>query len=528
MKKWLILLGAMGCFSASAHIGSPNVFFQGNAGAYPVRVVIRPPEVVPGLAEISVRVESGATKRVSVLPLFSNAGRNAAPSPDEARLVRGETNLYTAALWLMRPGAYSVEVSVEGALGTGSILVPVNSVATNTRPMSRAVAVVLLLLGGVLFLSAVRIVGAIFGEGLTEPGAPLAARQRRSRRWAMAASVIIFSLMLYGGKKWWDYEDQDYRNNLLYRPIPVSARIRSERRENILKLVIDSSAQRGRWTPLIPDHGKIMHLFLVEPNLKAFAHLHPVARSRTEFEVPLPPLPAARYQVYADATHEDGFAETLIATAEIPESSAEMKLLWLGQAAEPICSLAAAQMLATNLFFPPDPDDSWVINSSAIAGSSRSSASATSPAGRTVTLSNGYKMIGNNLDGLVQNRDVSLRFRLLLPDGTPARLEPYMGMLGHTILRRVDGSVFAHVHPEGTFSMAARAFFSRTDRATNLTASLPSAAADHDSHSVDTGVVTDVTFPYAFPQAGQYRLWVQMKSRGEILTGVFDVMVEKN
>jgi hypothetical protein len=34
-----------------------------------------------------------------------------------------------------------------------------------------------------------------------------------------------------------------------------------------------------------------------------------------------------------------------------------------------------------------------------------------------------------------------------------------------------------------------------------------------------------VTLPYAFPRAGQYRIWVQVKVRGRVLTGVFDTQV---
>ena len=36
---------------------------------------------------------------------------------------------------------------------------------------------------------------------------------------------------------------------------------------------------------------------------------------------------------------------------------------------------------------------------------------------------------------------------------------------------------------------------------------------------------SSVAFPYAFPKPGQYRLWVQVKVKGDVLTGVYDVEV---
>src|SRR5688572_29952239 len=126
MRTALAFFVLANCLAAEAHIGSPNVFLEGKAGEYPVRVVIRPPNVVPGLAEITVRLRE-PVQRVSVLPVFGRAGREGSPPPDEARLVRGETNLYSAELWLMKSGAYSVDVTVEGPRGQGTLVVPVNS-----------------------------------------------------------------------------------------------------------------------------------------------------------------------------------------------------------------------------------------------------------------------------------------------------------------------------------------------------------------------------------------------------------------
>src|SRR6185436_11893927 len=140
-----------------------------------------------------------------------NAGRNGAPPPDEAKLVRGETNLYAATLGLMKLGAYSVEVNVEGRHGNGTLIVPVNAIATNTRMMPRWFGLLLSGLGLLLFTGAVKIVGAAFGESLLAPGEEFSTKAKWRGRRAMAIGFVCFTLLLFGGKKWWDFEEADYR-----------------------------------------------------------------------------------------------------------------------------------------------------------------------------------------------------------------------------------------------------------------------------------------------------------------------------
>ncbi len=45
----LVLTAAL---SVSAHVGSSDVFFEGDAGPYHLYVTVRVPQVIPGIAEI--------------------------------------------------------------------------------------------------------------------------------------------------------------------------------------------------------------------------------------------------------------------------------------------------------------------------------------------------------------------------------------------------------------------------------------------------------------------------------------------
>ena len=86
-RRWSgMLVAAAVLFVASAHVGSPDTVFEGAAGPYRVRVIVRPPGIVPGLAEITVRLLSGSgLQSVLVLPLRGGRPTAEEPPPDSAK-----------------------------------------------------------------------------------------------------------------------------------------------------------------------------------------------------------------------------------------------------------------------------------------------------------------------------------------------------------------------------------------------------------------------------------------------------------
>ena len=526
MKRgWIIWIFVLFPLLAGAHVGSPNVFYEGKAGPYPVRVVIRPPSVVPGLAEINVRVSDRGPLQVTALPVYWRAGRKGAPPPDVALLVPGETNLYATTLWFMSSGAYSVNVEVAGALGKGTVVVPVNSVATTRRELPVGLGAVLSVLGLFLLFMAIWLAGAEQGESMVEPGAEIP-KNLRVRSWvAMGVAAVLYSGALAGGRYWWNEVDRDYRNNRLFRPLQVSASVRAEGPQRILKLVVNEPEdQRHGVAPLVADHGKIMHLFLIrEPGLDVFAHIHPVQRNLKTFEVALPPLPPGGYRIYADVTQETGFALTMVGTVQLSEgaSPAEARL-WEMSALDPVCASPPVLNAATNLFLAHDLDDSWHVGlpDASREGSLAGGSGAVAGVGvRTCRLADGCRMEWDSGGALIENREATLRFKLLSARGQPMRLKPYMGMFGHAAVRRNDGAVFAHLHPMGTISMASQQSFEKRDRGGII-------LEGDEMRAHQAGTTESVSFPYEFPQAGSYRIWVQVKAEGKVYTGVFDAVCD--
>ena len=161
--------------------------------------------------------------------------------------------------------------------------------------------------------------------------------------------MVLFAA-LAGGQRWWKNVDRAYASEM-FRPFHVRTHMDERAGVRVLSLVIDDERWRGRrWSPLIPDHGKLMHLFLVhDRDMDVFAHLHPVMRDSSHFESALPPLPAGLYRVYGDIVHESGFAQTLSDSVRITAPAGNAPAAPAGR----VLRKAAPAWPAS------DPDDSW-------------------------------------------------------------------------------------------------------------------------------------------------------------------------
>ena len=477
--RTIVLAAAL---SSMAHVGSPDTFFSGSAGPYPIRVSVRLPGVIPGRAQVTVRV-TGATRageyRIGVRAGQWNVGLKGAPPPDIAAPVPGDPTLYAAELWFMTPQAYQMAVDVEGPQGSGTAMVPVMAVATAEREMPRWLGGVLVVLGLLLTGGLLTLIGAAVRESVLPPGEEPNPRRRRNARLATAGAVIGTTLLLWGGSVWWDAEAEAYRLFTRYRPFATAASVIDRDGAPALSLGIRDERWRGkpnplsRYNALMPDHGKLMHLFVVrEDGLDAFAHLHPVARTPAamDFDVALPQLPPGRYRVYGDIVHESGYTQTLVNTVDLTTSAATRVT---------------------------DPDDSW-FTSDAVSSSS-------------FAFGDGTNLVwAKPATSFVAGEESVLALSVRDATGAIVSVEPYMGMAAHVIVASYDHAVFAHLHPSGSISMAALQKFSD--------------APNHAAHAGSLDGRVDV--PYAFPAAGRYRMWVQFKRSGEIKTAAFDFDVK--
>lgn len=523
--------------SINAHIGSAGIVQEGKAGNYQIQVYVEPPDVIPGVARVSVSVDGTDIETVTLSPIYYWTGDEGSPKGDEALPVLGESSRFEGKIWLMESGAASVKIVINGKRGKGETLIPIAALATAKRDLPKSLGWILAGLALLLVGIMTTIIGASTSDSLLKPGSEADKKTNRRKVVGSTVGLSFCGLLLFIGNNWWGSISKDYREQYMFRPYTATSTIKIENAQRILNFKIDSTSIERRWTSyVIPDHGKLMHLFLVrQGTLDAFAHLHPTRKDTLTFEAPLPNLPAGKYLVYADILRFHGLQYTIADTVDIPalKISAESFEKQTG-----------------------DSDDTYVVTNPINA-----KASATQDAGISICGTPGVKtplQDGSSIvweekpdQSLKAGQVYDLKFSVMSPDGKPADLQTYLGMMGHAAILKEDGSVYIHLHPNGTFSATAQQVMEkRVGEKTNPGPHLNNAKRFRDSvdnvlvqlralpeaerdkvlmggmvHQTNGHHGGSVSFPYVFPSAGNYRIWLQVKRNGKILTGAFDARV---
>ncbi len=490
---WVIVLSST---VAYAHVGSPDVYADGQAGPYQLSIVVRPPLVIPGVAEIDVRTETAGVDRITItpIPLVGEASKHP-PVPDAMQRPSKDPQFFSGQLWIMAPGSWQIRFAVSGSQGAGFLSIPLPAAALATRKMKPALGALLALLGAFLVLGMAGIIGAATREAKLRPGSAIPAANRRRGFVAMAVTVTILLAVILLGDWWWKADAASYSENI-YKPLQMHPTLESDNRLR-LKLADPGWLPQRELDDFIPDHYHLMHLYMIRwPQMDVVFHLHPEPVGTGEFQLSLPSMPAGNYRLYADVVHASGFPETIVGTIPLPtisgrplagdDAEGSAKLVTEANQAE----LATEEGHNEEKFLLPD----------------------------------GYAMVWKIPGTLTAKAPEDFRFELFDARGKPpADMALYMGMLGHAAFVKTDGTVFAHIHPGGTMAMAA--FLMANPQSSSDGIGSASMQNMPGMVSGTSSLPNTVSFPYGFPTPGQYRIFVQMKHGSRVETGVFDAVV---
>jgi hypothetical protein len=491
--------------SASAHVGSPDVYYEGLAGPYRLLVTVRVPPMIPGIAQVEAQILDGHVTEIHIVPLrVIGEGSETAPPADRMDQSSSDPQSFTGKLWLMESGSFQVRMTIDGVQGKAELAVPVAAFAQRTLRMQRTTGAILSVLMTLLVLSLIAILGAAVRESQLPPGTPVPQPKKARGRIAMVVTALAIFGTLFLGNMWWTSVADANARDMVYKAPPLHVSVDGDQ----IKLQMGSSYWHDRRkgmqvSKIIPDHGHLMHLFLVRvPEMDEFYHLHPDETGAELFTEPLPQISGGNYAVFADIVRESGFPDTMTSNIDLAASPQARPLT--GDDSTAIApKISAANWSAKSFALPDGAQVDWLVDSALPRA----------------------------------QHPVLLRFRILNKNGSPATdLEPYMGMPGHLVILRRDLTVFAHIHPEGSVPMAALMLLQKPQVSadgSNATAANTVPASDMSSmpkmsHQSSTFTTpNEITFPYGFPRPGDYRLFLQTKRAGHIETAIFDAHISQ-
>jgi hypothetical protein len=447
---------------AYAHIGSPDTFVQAQIGSYTVLLAVHPPAITPGALELDLRF-APEDHITSITAALDDA------APTDVPLVLDGTA--TTSIWSPSDSSHTLHVTVQGGRGYGTYFIdlPGSLRSLPSRPKRfgfietrNGLTIVL-----VVLLALVIVILFVIPEGNN-----LLHRNRKSI-FVVATTLAMLLAVIFAHRR------------------ASATTLTASLNGSQLDFTLTNPSEI--FADLLPDHGKLIHLFLVrEPGKDVFLHLHPVQLSPGHFRTNLPAMPPGTYTLFADLYHSNGIPETVALRLTLP-----------GQSHSALT----------------DPDDTTAVlppitNSQSSRSTNRSGenpvfgATVDQVASTTLhafTLHDGYTLTLLAPAHLTPLHANLFTVTLLDPTGHPPQdMALYLSMSAHAVILRTDDQVFAHIHPGGTLPMLMPA---------NMMMSMSAAT-------------NTATIPYGFPSTGLYRIFVQMKHGHIVETGAFDLDVD--
>ncbi len=284
LQQSVAVLCLIAATTARAHIGSPDTFVQTTAGPYAVLLSVHPPTAYPGAVEVDLRALGSGLAITSI-----TAALDANP---QQLLQSFDSSVYTASLWTPTPSAHALHLRLTGQQGGAALdlALPANATAPVAGISHRAkqldlVFAVLMVLLAVIVLS----------------------RRAQTHRHRVLAAIVLFAaamLLVFA-----------YRA-----PRPPDTTQLDAQLSPTGTLRLTLTHPKESFLDLVPDHGKLLHLFLIrQPRLDVLIHLHPMQdREPNEFHVQLPALPPGDYTLYADLYHATGVEDTAVLNLGLP------------------------------------------------------------------------------------------------------------------------------------------------------------------------------------------------------------------
>lgn len=411
-------------------------------GPYELAVTIEPPADAPGPLFVEVRAEllpGEATLTLSAVPRGAEDGP--AP-PAQLRLAAEGVGPFTAPLGDVGNGDWELLLRADGAGGVGAarlpftVVPPIRSLAETVRTVAVGV------LGGLLLL-AIGAVGYASRRGRALPAwLPWAISHGAVVCLVVAAMAGVQQVLSPPADALGIGEAVERPHvNALLRTEPTSPE--TGQAVTVALDLVDGATGRPV-DDLVPHHEALVHGVVVSEDGGFFAHVHPARVGPGRFRVELTPDRPGAYTFYAEVARRDGGSQVV-----------ERPFVVAGEGSGPP---PAARPLA----------GVHEVDELGVEGSGTEAA-------------------------LRPGEPATLTFRVAEDGRAVDALQPWLGMAGHLIVRRDDGTLFAHVHAAGAMAPVA-------------------------SGEAPPRFGPEVRFGYAFPEAGSYQVWLQFKYADRVRT----------